>query len=96
MTIDDNLINKLSKLSSLEIEENKKEDLKKELAEIVEFVENLNDIDVDHVEATFTTIQGGAILREDIATNNTEVSQHILNNSPKSESGYFIVPPIIE
>ncbi len=96
MTIDDTLINKLSKLSSLEISEEKKDGLKAELAEIVEFVENLNDIDVSHVDATFTTVEGGAILREDIAITDTSVSNHILKNSPKSDAGYFIVPKIIE
>jgi aspartyl-tRNA(Asn)/glutamyl-tRNA(Gln) amidotransferase subunit C len=96
MTIDDTLINKLSKLSSLEIADDKKENLKTELAEIVEFVENLNDIDVSHVDATFTTIDGGAKLREDIAVTNSELSSHILEHSPKSENGYFIVPKIIE
>ena len=96
MNIDDKLINKLSKLSSLEISEDKKDGLKKELKEIVEFVENLNEIDVDHVEATFTTVEGGAILREDIAVTNSDISTHILEHSPKSENGYFIVPKIIE
>ncbi len=96
MTIDDTLINKLSKLSSLEIAEDKKENLKTELAEIVEFVENLNEIDVSHVDATFTTVEGGARLREDVAVTDTKVSNHILEHSPKSENGYFIVPKIIE
>ena len=96
MTIDDTLINKLSKLSSLEIEDDKKENLKAELAEIVEFVENLNDIDVGHVDATFTTVEGGAMLREDVAVTNNELSNHIIEHSPKSENGYFIVPKIIE
>ena len=96
MTIDDTLINKLSKLSSLEVADDKKENLKVELAEIVEFVENLNDIDVGHVDATFTTVEGGAMLREDVAVTNTELSNHIIENSPKSENGYFIVPKIIE
>ena len=96
MTIDDTLINKLSKLSSLEIADDKKENLKTELAEIVEFVENLNDIDVSHVDATFTTVEGGASLREDVAITNNELSNHIMDHSPKSENGYFIVPKIIE
>ncbi len=96
MTIDDTLINKLSKLSSLEIEDSKKENLKSELADIVNFVENLNDIDVSHVDATFTTVEGGARLREDVSVTNTELSNHILEHSPKSENGYFIVPKIIE
>jgi aspartyl-tRNA(Asn)/glutamyl-tRNA(Gln) amidotransferase subunit C len=96
MTIDDKLITKLSKLSSLEIAEDKKENLKSELADIVNFVENLNDIDVSHVDAIFTTVEGGARLREDIAVTNSELSSHILEHSPKSENGYFIVPKIIE
>jgi len=96
MTIDDTLINKLSKLSSLEIADDKKENLKTELAEIVEFVENLNDIDVSHVDATFTTVEGGASLREDVAITNNELSNHIMDHAPKSENGYFIVPKIIE
>ena len=96
MTIDDTLIDKLSKLSSLEIAKDKKENLKAELAEIVEFVENLNDIDVGNVDATFTTIEGGARLREDVAITDTKLSNHIINHAPKSENGYFIVPKIIE
>ena len=96
MTIDDTLINKLSKLSSLEVSVDKKENLKTELAEIVEFVENLNDIDVSHVDATFTTVEGGAMLRDDVAITNTELSNHIIDHAPKSENGYFIVPKIIE
>jgi aspartyl-tRNA(Asn)/glutamyl-tRNA(Gln) amidotransferase subunit C len=96
MNIDDKLINKLSKLSSLKIEEDKKNVLKEELKEIVEFVENLNEIDINHVEATSTTVEGGAILRDDIAITNSKVSTHILKHSPKSKNGYFIVPKIIE
>jgi aspartyl-tRNA(Asn)/glutamyl-tRNA(Gln) amidotransferase subunit C len=96
MTIDDTLINKLSKLSSLEIDENKRENLKSELADIVNFVENLDEIDVSCVDATFTTVDGGANLREDVVVHNKEASNHIIEHSPKSEDGYFIVPKIIE
>ncbi len=96
MIVDDKLINKLSKLSSLEIDESKKENLKKELGEIINFVENLNEIDVSQIDATFTTVEGGTPLRDDIAKQDLEISNHILEHSPKSENGYFIVPKIIE
>lgn len=96
MTVDDNLIAKLAKLSSLEIDDSRKEKLKSELGDIINFVENLNDIDVGHIEATFTTIEGGTPLREDISNQNLELSNHILKHAPKSEDGYFIVPKIIE
>jgi aspartyl-tRNA(Asn)/glutamyl-tRNA(Gln) amidotransferase subunit C len=96
MTVDDNLIAKLAKLSSLEIDDSRKEKLKSELGDIINFVENLNDIDVSHIEATFTTVEGGTPLREDVSIQNLELSNHILKHAPKSEDGYFIVPKIIE
>lgn len=96
MTVDDNLIQRLAKLSSLEIEENKKEELKSQLGEIINFVENLNEIDVSDIDATFTTLEGGTPLREDISKQDLELSKHILDHAPKSEDGYFIVPKIIE
>jgi aspartyl-tRNA(Asn)/glutamyl-tRNA(Gln) amidotransferase subunit C len=96
MTVDDTLIAKLSKLSSLEVDDSKKEKLKAELGDIINFVENLNEIDVSGIEATFSTIEGGTPLREDIAKQDLELSKHILEHAPKSEDGYFIVPKIIE
>ncbi len=96
MTVDDKLIDKLTKLSSLEIEDSKKENLKSELADIINFVENLNEIDVSNIEATFSTIEGGTPLREDEPKQDLELSNHILEHAPKSEDGYFIVPKIIE
>ena len=96
MTVDDKLIDKLAKLSSLEISDEKKESLKSELGDIINFVENLNEIDVSDIEATFSTIEGGTPLREDEPSQNLERAKAILENAPKSEDGYFVVPKIIE
>ncbi|MCP4970025.1 MAG: Asp-tRNA(Asn)/Glu-tRNA(Gln) amidotransferase subunit GatC [Arcobacter sp.] len=96
MTVDDKLIDKLAKLSSLEIDDSKKDNLKSELADIIDFVENLNEIDVSNIEATFNTVEGGTPLREDVSNQDLELSNHILKHAPKSEDGYFIVPKIIE
>ena len=76
------------------IQEKKK--LKSELGDIINFVENLNEIDVSHIEATFSTIEGGTPLREDVSKQDLELSNHILKHAPKVEDGYFIVPKIIE
>ncbi|RXJ98565.1 Asp-tRNA(Asn)/Glu-tRNA(Gln) amidotransferase GatCAB subunit C [Arcobacter sp. CECT 8986] len=96
MTVDDKLIEKLSKLSSLEIDDERKESLKTELADIINFVENLNEIDVSNIDATFNTVEGGTPLREDISKQDLDMSKQILENAPKSENGYFVVPKIIE
>jgi len=96
MTIDNTTVDKLAKLSSLTISEDKKEKLAKELGDIVAFVENLNEIDVSHVDATFTTIAGGQPLREDVTSKVEGEATAIMKNAPKSDNNYFVVPAIIE
>ncbi|MFZ9659580.1 MAG: Asp-tRNA(Asn)/Glu-tRNA(Gln) amidotransferase subunit GatC [Arcobacteraceae bacterium] len=96
MTIDDKTIDKLAKLSSLEIDESKREHLRSDLVDIVSFVENLNEIDVSGVDATFTTISGGQPMREDVVDGNEALAKHIMDHAPKTADNYFIVPQIIE
>jgi len=96
MQINDDLLKKLEKLSSLEIAEDKREGMINQLSEIVEFIENLNELDLDKEEATFTTVSGGTPMREDVPNVNPKVIKTILENAPKSENGSFVVPKIIE
>ena len=96
MKIDDNLLNRLEKLSMLQIDKTKREGIIKELSEIVNFVENLNELDLKSEEAAFVIIEGGTPLREDEPKNNKEVIETVLKNAPKSEDGFFIVPRIVE
>jgi len=93
MSID---LKRLEALSSLEIPKEKEEQLKTQLSDIVGFVENLNKLDVSHISATYSTLEGGTPFREDEPKSNPEISQGILKNAPKSEDGFFIVPKIIE
>lgn len=96
MKIDDALLTKLEKLSSLKIESSKREEIVSQLSEIVSFVENLNELDLDSEEATFTTVRGGTPMREDVPSANEEVVKIILENAPKSQDRFFSVPSIIE
>ena len=96
MTIDNTTIDKLAKLSSLIIDDDKKEALGKELEDIVTFVENLNEINVDHVDAAFTTVEGGQPLREDNSFKEDGLADRIMANAPKCVDNHFIVPTIIE
>jgi aspartyl-tRNA(Asn)/glutamyl-tRNA(Gln) amidotransferase subunit C len=100
MQIDDQLLNKLSKLSHIAIDDDKREDLKKELASIVGFVENIQDVDTDGIDATVNILaevsKDGTQLREDKEYQDLDFSNHILSHAPKSNDNFFIVPKIIE
>ena len=96
MHIDDTLLQKLEKLSSLKISDEKREGVINQLSEIVSFVENLNELNLDDEEATFTTLAGGTPFREDIPSVNSSIVKTILEHAPQSENGFFVVPKIIE
>ncbi len=56
MLIDDRVLDSLERLSMLEIDADKRESLKRELSEIVSYVENLNELDTSELDSLFSTI----------------------------------------
>jgi len=94
--IDKKLLDRLQTLSKLNIEESKKSDVLNDLNRFLEFVDILNELDVKDLDATFSTLEGGAPLRKDIPIIQEDVSKKILKNAPKSLDNFFIVPKIIE
>jgi len=93
MKIDETLVKRLETLSMVEIEN--KAAMAKDLAEIVEFVEMLNELDTSGIDATFSTLNNPTPLREDEPLKN-EIIAEILEHAPKAKDGFFIVPKIIE
>ena len=96
MKIDDTLLSKLEKLSSLSIENAKREETIKEIGQIVDFVENLSELDLDDKDDHFSTIEGGTPFREDEPATNAEVIKDLFEVAPKAKGGFFVVPKIIE
>ena len=96
MIIDNTVLEKLEKLSMLKIEDEKKEELAKQLTEILAYVDNLAELNTDKLDSTFSTLSGGTPLREDIANTNIEISKSIFSHAPNAENDFFIVPKIIE
>jgi len=95
MQIDDTLLNKLEKLSALQINDEKREEIKKQLSEIVSFVDVLNELDLSSDEAVVSSIKGGTPLRED-EPHLSDVVDEILKHAPSREGHFFAVPKIIE
>lgn len=96
MQIDETLLQRLEKLSYLEIPEQDREKMIEQLSEIVSFVDNLSELDTEGVEPRFTMSELSTTLREDVASVERSINDHILMNAPHSESHFFIVPKIIE
>ena len=96
MQIDDTVLAKLEKLSHLCIDESKKEEVKDQLSGILNYIENLNELDTEDLSASFSTLDGGTPLREDTPRQSNDIAENILKHAPQSADDFFIVPAIIE
>ena len=96
MQVDDALLKRLEKLSSLTIEDDKREEIIAQLSGIVDFVDNLSELNTDNVDDNFAMNDSGTPTREDTAACDSNISDDILAHSPRSEDHFFIVPKIIE
>jgi len=96
MQVDDALLSRLEKLSFLKITDDKREEIIAQLSQIVNFVDNLSELNTDNVDDKFAMSDDATFLREDIAFCDTSVNDNILSNAPQSSNHFFIVPKIIE
>lgn len=95
MKIDKSTIKKIAHLARLEFDENSAEKMSKDMSQILDWVEQLNEIDTSNVEPLTTMSSEVNDMRED------KVGQHLdhaeaLKNAPKSDSDYFRVPKVLE
>lgn len=96
MQIDEKLLQRLEKLSFLEIPEENRSEMISQMSEIVSFVDNLSELNTDGVNPTFSMDESSTLLREDIGSVNRTINDDILNHTPHSQDHFFIVPKIIE
>jgi len=96
LQIDQQTLEKLEKLSHLKIAEEKRGEVLQQLTEILEYVDNLNELDTQALDSYFSTLEGGTPMREDLPSNDPEVPKIILEHAPESRDDFFIVPAIIE
>jgi len=96
MQVDDALLTKLEKLSFLKINDEKREEIKEQLSEIMSFVDNLGELNTDGVDDKFAMNDEATMLRADTPLCDSQINDNILNNAPQSADHFFIVPKIIE
>lgn len=96
MQVDDALLQRLEKLSLLSIEESKRAEIITQLSGIVDFVDNLSELNTENVDDNFAMNDQGTPLRLDTAQCDSKINDNIIAHAPQSEDHFFIVPKIIE
>lgn len=94
MKVDKQLISKLEKLARLELSDEEREGLTKDLSSILEMVEKLQELDTEGVDPLVYINEEVNILRSDKI--DKQVSQkEALKNAPDQDGTFFKVPKVI-
>ena len=96
MQIDETLLQRLEKLSYLEIPQEHREEMISQLSEIVSFVDNLSELSTEGIDPTFAMSDAATSLREDQPNVVRTINYDILEHAPHASEHFFIVPKIIE
>ena len=95
MSIDKDKIKHVSKLARISVDEKKIDDLTKDLSSIFKFIEQLNELNTDKVEPLSSILNEPLRSRKD-ESNDGNIRDKILQNSPKKNEEFFVVPKVIE
>jgi aspartyl-tRNA(Asn)/glutamyl-tRNA(Gln) amidotransferase subunit C len=95
MSIDKDTAAKVAKLARIRVEDDALPALAQEFNDILGFIEQLNEVDVDGIEPMTSVTPMRLKRREDVVTDGGMVDK-VLSNAPDAREGFFAVPKVVE
>jgi len=95
MWTDENQPRGIALLSRLEVKEDKMASVEKELSDILTYVAELNELELDDVEVMAHAVPLHNVFRED-ETKPSLDHDLALSNAPEEDDGYFKVPRVVQ
>lgn len=89
--ISDETIEYVGILAKLELSDQEKEDAKKDMGKILDYIDKLNELDTSGVEPMSHVFPVNNVFREDVVVNGDD-RENILKNAPEEKDGAFVVP----
>jgi len=95
MSIDKETARKVAHLARIEVAEEALEPLAGALSNILDFMEQLNEVDIEGVEPMTSVTPMALKRRADVVTDGG-YPERILANAPVTREGFFAVPKVVE
>jgi len=95
MSVTQDDVRRIARLARIAEPADRLDSLTNELNGILDWVEQLNEVDVEGVEPMTTPVQTPLPQRTDAVTDGGKRDE-ILKNAPKAEEGFFVVPKSVE
>jgi aspartyl-tRNA(Asn)/glutamyl-tRNA(Gln) amidotransferase subunit C len=95
MSVDHATVRRVARLARIKVKDEDVPRLAGELNVILNFVEQLNEVDVRGVEPLTSVVEVDMRMRDDVVTDGGS-AQRVVSNAPASEDNFFMVPKVVE
>lgn len=95
MNVDVDTIKHLAELSNFSISEEESEMLKKDLGEILKYVSQLDEVDVEGVEPTYQVFEMENVWRDDEILPQEALREDLLNLAAETKDNQIKVPKVL-
>ena len=82
-------------LAKLELSREEKEEAKKDMGRMLDYIDKLNELDTSNVEPMSHVFSMNNVFRQDVVTNGDD-REDMLKNAPEQKEGAFKVPRTVE
>jgi aspartyl-tRNA(Asn)/glutamyl-tRNA(Gln) amidotransferase subunit C len=89
--ISDETIEYVGILAKLELSDEEKEQAKKDMGSMLDYIDKLGELDTTGVEPMSHVFPVQNVFREDVVTN-SDTREELLSNAPEEKDGMFVVP----
>jgi len=94
-TIDLETARRVAKLARIAVPEENLPALAGELSDIITFMEQLNEVDVEGIEP-MTSVTPMRLKRRQDGVTDGNMQARVLSNAPDAREGFFAVPKVVE
>lgn len=95
MSVDQATVRHIARLARIKVSDAEAETLQGELNSILEWVEQLGEVDTDGVAPMTSVVEADMKKREDAVTDG-DMPDDIVRNAPEREDHFFVVPKVVE
>ncbi len=95
MSVDQATVRHIARLARIKVSDAEAETLQGELNSILEWVEQLSEVDTDGVAPMTSVVEADMKKREDAVTDG-DIPDDIVRNAPEREDHFFVVPKVVE
>ena len=95
MAVDEETVRKIARLARLKLPESAIAPMAEELSKLLNWVEQLGELDTTNVEPMTTAIAMKLKMRQDVVTDGG-YEEDVVRNAPNREDTFFTVPKVVE